>query len=244
MNSRITSQRRIAFEANNVGIALLRHGHYTQSIAAFRNSLHMLDLSNKSDSAMLLEESHTVKINLLVPPGSPSSVPGVTSSVKFVHSIELGELSSMHKLPNDDGAAYAITLRELPEETNENLDLQTSSVMYNYALCYILAYFDQKFGDAASGKHRLLEGARKLLFFARRVAFKAIGCEQEKEGMASLTSLHLADFILSQLTTVCELQSDDYSRQGVRVARGRLEELLCEALVFEDTYQITAARAA
>ena len=160
------SQWRVAFEANNVGVALLRSGHFARALTAFRNAMGALDLSTKSNPTFSGNEQLSSKKNLLVYPFCESYEP---SSV-FVQPVELEELASVHGFLNANGTAYAISVRDIPE-SHGDLDLHVASVIYNYALCHLLCCVHNHRGEIASRyENRLLQGARKLFGFARFIA--------------------------------------------------------------------------
>ena len=203
--------------------------------------MRVLELSTKSGSA-IAPSYEPVQKDLVAPIGPSSSTVAFTDTI-HVRLVELEELESMSTFPNEDGIPCAITVRELPAEDHASLDLQISSIIYNYALTYFLGCVHRAVGQTAV-EERVLRGTKKLFKFARNAVFKTMNREQTESGMESTQSLHVANLVLSGILSVCRLQNDIHSIREAWEIKRVLEDRLSGHLVLGNICQECAAKAA
>ena len=203
MSSGISGCHAAAFAANNVGVELLRNGHFTQSLVAFQNAAYLLDPSNKSMATAKFEgPSYSVIHWHSYGRGAPAHASPI------VRLLEYNELASMQDFCDTDYNTFAIRIGDTSQEGSKETEFNIASVLYNYGLASMLCYVHLKHERATTSRlHKLLQISKMLFESARTILFNEIlSANSVEEDDVDTPALHLANFVFAALTTFYRLQ--------------------------------------
>jgi len=237
--------RAAAFAANNVGVELLRNGQFAKSLAAFQNAAVLLDPAKSDKTRMCTVRQDDRPSSWVIPWPSPSTG-DLTMHLQqqqqqqpsMVHLVEYDEL---HDFRDTHYNTCAIRIGEISPEASKEGDFDDASVLYNYGLSCLMFYIQVSIGRETTVKaSNLLQASKRLFESAREILFNEILFgrslireeEEDDDDDAMIPAFHLANFVLTGLTTIHRLQGHSLPPRDLQTAQKKIAQYLHETNLF------------